>query len=105
MTDIPQVTLTLSQLRQRRDEIIILAEKHGAYNLRVFGSIARGDATPGSDVDLLISTQSGVSMFDLVGLWLDLQDLLGCEVSLITDDEHPRRERFMDKVRKDCVPL
>jgi predicted nucleotidyltransferase len=49
--------------------------------VRVFGSVARGEATPESDVDLLVQMRDGASMFDLVGLWLDLQDLLGCEVS------------------------
>ena len=67
-------------LRARRDEIIALAKQYGAENVRVFGSVARGDATPKSDVDFLVSAQPGVSMFDLVGLWLELKELLGCEV-------------------------
>jgi uncharacterized protein len=105
MTDQPKSTLTLSDLRARRDEILALAEQHGAYNVRVFGSVARGEATSESDVDLLVSVREGVSMFDLVGMWLDLQDLLGCSVSLITDDDHPRRERFMQQARKDAVSI
>jgi predicted nucleotidyltransferase len=96
---------TLDDLRARRDEIIAIADKHGAFNVRVFGSIARGEATPESDVDILVATRDGVSMFDLVGLWLDLQDLLGREVSLITDNDDPNRERFMKRVRKDAMPL
>jgi len=44
-------------------------------------------------------------MFDLVGLWLDLQDLLGRDISLVTDDPHPRQERFLRRARKDAVPL
>lgn len=97
--------LTLDALRARRDEIIALAEKHGAYNVRVFGSVARGEATADSDVDLLVTTREGVSIFDLVGLWLDLQELLGHEVSLVPDDVHPRRERFLQRAMKDARPL
>ncbi|TVR19418.1 MAG: nucleotidyltransferase [Anaerolineaceae bacterium] len=96
---------TLAQLRARRDEILAVAEQNGAFNVRVFGSVARGEATAKSDVDLLVSMREGASMFDVIGLWLDLQEMLGCEVSLITDDEHPRKERFMQRVRKDAVPL
>jgi len=96
---------SLDDLRARREEIIALARRNKAFNVRVFGSVARGEATPESDVDLLVSMREGASMFDLVGLWLDLQEMLGCEVSLITDDENPRRERFLQRVRKDAVPL
>jgi predicted nucleotidyltransferase len=98
-------SLTLDDLRARRDEILELAARYGASNVRVFGSVARGEATPESDVDLLVEMPEGTSMFDLVGLWLDFKDLLGCDVSLITDDEYPRNERFMSRVRKDAVPL
>lgn len=96
---------SLDELRAHREDILRLAERYGVYNVRVFGSVARQEATPNSDIDLLVSARPGVSMFDLVGLWLDLKDLLGCEVSLITDDDHPRHRRFMAQARKDAVPL
>lgn len=105
MTDSHSPTLTLEDLRARRAEILALAERYGAYDVRVFGSLARGETIPTSDVDLLVSFGEGASIFDQVGLWLDLKDLLGCEVDLITDDDHPRRERFMRRVRKDAVAL
>ncbi|MCB9456922.1 MAG: nucleotidyltransferase family protein [Anaerolineaceae bacterium] len=105
MGDRTRDPLTLDELRTHRDAIVALAERYGAYNVRVFGSVARGESTPDSDVDLLITARKGVTMFDLVGLWLDLQELLECEVSLTTDDEIPRHERFMQRVRKDAVPL
>lgn len=89
MTDTPRTIPTLEALRARRAEILALAERYGAFNVRVFGSVARGEATLDSDVDLLVTVRQGVSVFDMVGLWLDLKDLLGCEVSLITDDDHP----------------
>lgn len=96
---------TLDELRAQRDAIIEMAEKHGVYNVRVFGSVARGEATPESDVDILVSAKSGVSVFDLVGLWLDLQDLLEREVSLVTDEVTPRREQFLRRALKDAAPL
>ncbi len=105
MSENTKTILTLEELRARRDEILALAEQSGAFNVRVFGSVARGEATPKSDVDFIVSMREGASMFDVVGLWQDLQDLLGCEVSLVTDDEHPRQERFLRRVLKDAVPL
>ena len=100
-----EFTPTLTDLRAKRDEILQLAQQYGVYNVRVFGSVARGEATTDSDIDLLVSAHEGVSMFDLVGLWLDLQDLLGRKISLVTDDDHPQREGFMNKVREDAVAL
>lgn len=105
MRETTRTALTLADLRQQRQAILELAEKYGAYNVRVFGSVARGEATPESDVDLMIATHEGVSVFDLVGLWLDLKELLGRDVSLITDAGGPRRERFMQRALKDAVAL
>ncbi|XWX03576.1 nucleotidyltransferase family protein [Aggregatilineales bacterium SYSU G02658] len=105
MSSAPKQAPTLEMLRARREEILALAQRYGASDVRVFGSVARGEANAESDVDLLVSMREGASMFDLVGLWLALKDLLGCEVSLLTDDEHPRRERLMQRIREDAVPL
>ena len=98
-------TITLADLRVQREEIFRLAAQHDAYNVRVFGSVARGDATPESDVDLLVSFRDGASLYELSGLWQDLEDLLGCRVDLATDDEHPRRARFLRRALKEAVPL
>jgi hypothetical protein len=105
MTDALKTPPTLTELRARRAEILQIAAEHGAFNVRVFGSVARGEATPESDVDLMVAMRPGTSMFDLVGLWLDLKDLLGCEVSLVTDDVQPRRENFLRRAEKDAVVL
>lgn len=96
---------TLDDLRARRDEIIALAEKYGAFDVRVFGSVARGESTPESDIDLMVNARPGTTVFDLVGLWLDLKDLFGRDVSLITDDTDSRNERFMRRILKDAIPL
>ena len=77
MTDMTKISPTFETLRQRRDEIMRLMEQYGAYNLRVFGSVARGDAGADSDVDLLVNFRKGTSLYDLSGLRLDLTESLG----------------------------
>ncbi|PJF40930.1 MAG: nucleotidyltransferase [Chloroflexi bacterium] len=94
---------TLAELRARRDEIIALAKRYGATNVRVFGSVARGDATSESDVDLLVDFREGTSLWDVVGLWLDLKALLGCEVNLVGDDD--RDTRFRRRIKNDLIAL
>lgn len=96
---------TLDALRARRDEILALAERYGASNVRVFGSVARGDATPDSDFDLLVSFREGTSLFELSGLWQDLQDLLQRKVDLTTENPNPRNQRFMQRVLKEAISL
>lgn len=73
-------------LRQRRNEILKLASQHGARNVRVFGSAARGEADGDSDIDFLVELELGRTLFDLGALLMDLQDLLGRKVDIITDD-------------------
>ena len=88
---------------EQRKAILSLAEAYGATNVRVFGSVARGEAGPDSDVDLLISFPPDRSIFDMVGLWLDLKELLGCEVSLIADGiDDPA---FLQRIEQDAAPL
>ena len=77
--------MTLEELRTRyRSRIVDLAGKRGAYNIRVFGSIARGDQHPASDVDFLVDFEPGRSLLDLTGLWLDLESALGCSVDVVS---------------------
>jgi len=72
-------------LRDRRDEILRIAAKHGARNVRLFGSAARGDAGPASDLDFLVEMEEGRSLLDLVGLSAALTELLGRKVDVCTD--------------------
>ncbi|MGD0100492.1 MAG: nucleotidyltransferase family protein [Acidobacteriota bacterium] len=72
-------------LVEKREEILRLAASRGAHNVRVFGSVARGEAREDSDIDLLVDVESGRSLLDIVGLWLDLQELLGRKVDLLTE--------------------
>ena len=90
-------------LHEKRADILRLASKRGAYNIRVFGSVARGEADSKSDIDLLVDLEPGRSLFDLGGLLMDLQDLLGQNVDVVT--ERGLRERIRERVLKEVVPL
>ena len=70
----------------KRQEILRIAAEHGAQNVRLFGSAARGDASDGSDVDFLVEMEPGRSLLDLAALRNDLMDLLGREVDIVTED-------------------
>jgi len=69
----------------KRDAILALAAKYGASNVRVFGSVAEGEATEASDVDFLVDLEPDRSLFDLGGLLMDLQELLGRKVDVVTE--------------------
>ncbi len=103
MSNVTRTPPTMQELRARRADIITLAERYGASNVRVFGSVARGEASPDSDIDLIVTARDGTSLFDIVGLWQDLQDLLDCEVSLITDGIDD--QRFLRRIEAEIVAL
>ncbi len=73
-------------LKQKRDAVIALAAKHGARNPRIFGSVAKGESSPDSDIDLLVKMEEGRSLLDLSALVLDLGDLLGVGVDVVSED-------------------
>ena len=75
----------LDAIRERRSEILDCASQHGARNVRVFGSAARGAAGPMSDVDLLVEMEPGRSLLDFVGLWQELEDLFGLKIDLVSE--------------------
>ena len=90
-------------VNSKRDEILRLAAKHGAFNVRVFGSVARGDATENSDVDFIVELEEGRSLIDHVQLKLDLEDLLGRRVDLVEPDGI--HWYIKDRVLKEAVEL
>lgn len=90
-------------IRAKRDAIVALAAKHGARNVRVFGSVARGEAGPQSDVDILVDLDSDRSLLDLGGLLMDLQELLDRKVDVVT--ENGLHWYIRDKVLKEAVRL
>jgi uncharacterized protein len=93
----------IEELRNRRDEILQVATRHGVRHVRIFGSVARGDADERSDVDFLVEMEKGRSLLDLGGLLMDLQDLLGRPVDVVT--EKGLRERIRSRVLREAVPL
>ena len=72
-------------LQDKRDEILRIAASHGAQDVRVFGSLARGEAGPDSDIDILVKLDPGRSLLDIVAIKQGLGDLLGCEVDVVTE--------------------
>ena len=96
--------MTLEELRSRfRTQILEIAEKRGARNVRVFGSIARGEQRSGSDIDILVDFQPGRSLLDLTGLWLDLEEALGSKVDVVSSRGlKPRVER---EIMRDAIAL
>ena len=86
-------------LKDKREDILRIAAKHGARNVRVFGSVAWGEADDQSDIDILVEMEPGRSLFDLGGLLMDLQDLLGGKVDVAT--ETGLRERVL----REATPL
>ncbi len=90
-------------IKEKRDEILNLATKHGAKNVRLFGSVARGDADVKSDLDVLVDLEPGRSLLDLGGLLMDLQNLLGREVDLVT--EKGLRPRIRERVLREAVTI
>lgn len=89
--------------RRKRTDILQIANRHGATNLRVFGSHARGEAEPGSDLDVLIELDARRSLLDLIALKQDLEDLLGCSVDVVT--EASVSPYFRERVRREALPL
>ncbi|MFN3215483.1 MAG: nucleotidyltransferase family protein [Acidimicrobiales bacterium] len=93
----------LTDLRERRDEIIETARARGATRVRVFGSVARGEATENSDIDFLVDLDDDRGLFDLGGLLMDLRELLGHNVDVVT--ESGLRPRISRRVLADAVEL
>lgn len=88
-------------LKTHQQDILRLAAAHGARNVRVFGSVARGESTPSSDLDLLINLDADRSLLDRIGLIQDLEDLLGIRVHVVSEKGlHPAmREAVLDDAR------
>ena len=90
-------------IHEHRDEILRLARTHGAQNVRLFGSAARGDDRADSDLDLLVEMEKGRSLIDHVALKQDLEELLGREIDVVTEQSlHPR---LRDRVLREAIAL
>jgi predicted nucleotidyltransferase len=94
---------TSELVRAKREQILRAATSHGAKNVRIFGSVARREDQPDSDVDFLVDMEAGRSLLDLGGLLVDLEQLLGRRVDVIT--EQGLRSRIRARVLAEAQPL
>jgi predicted nucleotidyltransferase len=90
-------------VRAKREEILRVAAKYGAHNVRVFGSVARGESDQASDVDFLVEMEPGRSLLDLGGLQVELESLLGCPVDVVT--VRGLKARIRDQVVQEAVAV
>jgi len=90
-------------LKTKRDEILKIATRHGVHQIYVFGSVARGDAGPDSDIDFLVDVGPVHSAWFPAGLIIDLEELLGCKVEVITRES--LHWYIRDRVLKEAVLL
>jgi len=90
-------------LKSRREEILRIAEKHGARNVRVFGSVARGEADSKSDIDLLVEFKRGTTLLGHAALVQELEDLLGVRVDVVS--ERGLRDRVRERVMREAVAI
>ena len=90
-------------LADHRDAILEIAARYGASDVRIFGSMTRGEDNPESDVDLLVSLEAGRTLLDHVGLWQDLEELLGRRVDVVVDGGLSPYLR--DRILAEALPL
>lgn len=90
-------------VRQHRDEILEIADRYGASDVRLFGSAARGEARDDSDLDFVVKFAATASLFDRGGMWTELHELLGRDIDLV--DEDYLRDEVRDDVLADAVAI
>ncbi len=90
-------------LEEKREDILKIAARHGARNIRVFGSVVRGDADEESDIDLLVSFDREIGLLEHAALIRELREFLGCPVDVV--DDEGLRPRMRDRVLKEASPL
>ncbi len=96
--------MTLEELRsEKRDTILAIARRHGVTSVKVFGSFAKGQATPSSDLDLLVEAGSRTSPFFPGGLLVDLQEALGRKVDVV--EPQGLNPQLRDEILREAVPL
>ena len=94
---------TIDVLKIKRNDILRLASQHGAHHVRVFGSVARGEAGPASDIDILVQMDSGRSLLDLIRLTQELESILQRKVDVLTDEG--LSPYLKERIQAEAVPL
>lgn len=100
---VPVEQSLLRRVQQQRTAILAIAARRGAHNVRLFGSVARGDESETSDVDLLVDLADGVSLLELIGLERELSELLGCEVDVVP--ERNVKAGIAERVMLEATPI
>ncbi len=95
--------VTVAGLRSRREELVCAGRQHGISNIRVFGSVARGEADEHSDLDLLVDVAPGHGYFDMAGFALDVEDLMQVFTQVAT--ENGLKPRIRERVLAEAIPL
>jgi len=95
----------LDKIRAKRDEIYAIAREHKVDKVWVFGSCARGEERPDSDIDLLVKFKDGVSLFDYVGFQQDTEDVMACPVDAVDVENLGRDPAFAANVEREKVAL
>lgn len=90
-------------LKEKREEILCIAARYGAHNVRIFGSVARGEAGPESDVDFLVQFEPGTTLLSHAALVRELESLLDYKVEVVS--ERGLRRRIQGRVMREAVPL
>ncbi len=90
-------------VKKNRDEILRIASLHGASDVRIFGSVVRGEDTKNSDIDFLVKLEKNRSLLDHADMIIEMEDLLGCKVDVVT--EPGLKERVKARVLMEAVPL
>lgn len=92
-----------TMIQQKRKQILDIATQYGASNVRIFGSVARGEETPGSDIDFLVELDPNCTLLDQIALIQSLEDLLECKIDLAeTESLHPL---IKEQVLQEAIPL
>ncbi len=95
--------MTLSEIRAQREAILRVASRHGAHNVRLFGSTARGTARTDSDIDLLVDLEPGRTLLDLGGMSIEMQGVIGARVDVAID--RILRPEVRVQILSEAIPL
>lgn len=95
--------MNLETLLNQRDKILQIASRHGASNLHIFGSVARQENTPNSDIDFLVDLDAQCTLLDQIALIQDLEEFLGCSVDVVEFD--CLHEAIRHRVLQEAIPL
>ena len=95
--------LVVSEIKNKRKEILQIASNYGATNIRVFGSVARGEEKQNSDIDLLVTLEEGRSLFDLIDLKIKLEEILNRKVDLVTEESV--HWYLKDNIKKEAIKI